>query len=135
MVQNDHVIHWIDFFHPLNHVKCASFYQGLWISIKMSSMNSMHLENSCKLCPRSPFLTWGPLNFIHKCIIDACCNEQCIITQCKFQPIQHENIIHSDIIVFHVENEVERQYSSINFDSLFDITGISPIMKQNKNQI
>jgi len=42
MVQNDHVIHWIGFFPPLNHVPCASFYQGLWISIKMSLMNSIH---------------------------------------------------------------------------------------------
>jgi len=74
VVQNDHVIHWIAFFHPLNHVPCASFYQGLWILIKMSLMNSIH-PNFANCAQGHSFFVWGLSNFIYKCIVDACCNE------------------------------------------------------------
>jgi hypothetical protein len=41
------------FFHPLNHVQCASFYHGLWILINVLSMNPIQPRNSRKCVPKN----------------------------------------------------------------------------------
>jgi hypothetical protein len=55
------------------------------------------------------FPLWsGLLDLIPNCIIDAKCNKNGVITNCTFWSIPQKNIIHVNIIMFHVQNEFQK---------------------------
>jgi hypothetical protein len=53
-------------------------------------------------------LNSGPLDLINNDEIDARCNKNVIIIYCTLAPIPWECIIFGDIIMFHIQNEVEQ---------------------------
>jgi hypothetical protein len=62
-----------------------------------------------KLCSQDPtFLNSGPLDLIDNGEIDAKCNKDAIIIYCTLALIPQECIIFGDIIMFHIQDEIEQ---------------------------
>jgi hypothetical protein len=113
-------------FCPLNHVQCASFYQGLEISIKVPSINLIHPSNSCKC---TPFLqVWVIRSHLQ---MHGWCMMQWIMHHHTMQNLinSHKGVIHNDVM-FHMK--FKRCCLGVNFHCMFDTTRTSPIMMQNK---
>jgi hypothetical protein len=97
VVNNDHVVHQMDFFLPLNH--------GLvrHIVSKLASMNLMqHGEISNPTCKGNPLLDNQPLDLICNSLINAWQNEYHIIANKSLGPIPHECVMHGHIVMLEV---------------------------------
>ncbi len=93
--------------HSLNHDLQGSLFQGMWILMKVSSMNLTQLYNSEMCLPRIPHSLAVPLDIVTYSLINARCNENCIITYCTFILFPRECVVHDYVLMFHVYDKLE----------------------------
>jgi hypothetical protein len=75
-----------------------------WMCHQWAQCNLEILINSC--AQHNPLLCCGPSNFISNYMINARCNEDGIITNYIFWPFPYKCIIHGNMIMIHIQNEL-----------------------------
>ncbi len=103
VVNNDHVVHQMDFFLPLNQVWCITLFQSLQVSTKVP-INESHAawEISNPTCEVNPLLDNRPLDLICNSLINAWWNEYHVIANKSLRPIPHECVMHGHIVMLEV---------------------------------
>jgi hypothetical protein len=103
VVNNDHVVHQMDFFLPLNQVWCVTLFQSLQVSTKVPITESHAAwEISNPTCEVKPLLDNRPLDLICNSLINAWRNEYHIIANKSLGPIPHECVMHGHIVMLEV---------------------------------
>jgi len=120
MINNHGVIHWIILFLPIEPNLVGPIIPCF---VNLDERAIIEPNASLEFCQihaqHNPLLYCGPSNLISNYIINVKCNEDDIITNYSLWPIPCKCIVRENIIMFHIQNELQKALLQGQFWRMF----------------